>query len=352
MENMAHAEERIRHLRDDINQHNYYYYVLDSPRISDAEYDGLLRELEQMETRFPHLVTPDSPTQRVGAAPVEAFGVVEHPVPLLSLGKALDVDELRAWHIRVARLLGDEPIEFVCELKMDGLAVALTYVDGLLETGATRGDGYRGENITQNLRTIRSIPLHLPSQAPRRLEVRGEVFLSKAAFARLNRMKADAGQPLFANPRNAAAGSLRQLDSRITAERPLDIYIYGLGYAERPVAETHWGNMAYLKTLGFKINPASVIFPDLASVEAFCRKWVDERQTLPYEADGVVVKVNSLAQQERLGFVGREPRWAVALSFLPPRPRPCCWISESTWDAPARSIPTPFWNRSLWVEQW
>lgn len=315
MANKWEIQERIEGLRKEINRHNYLYYVLDSPEISDAEYDALVRELEVLEAKFPQFITPDSPTQRVGAAPAQEFGVVEHPVPLLSLGKASTTGELRAWHARISRLLGNEPIEFACELKIDGLAVALTYVDGLFVTGATRGDGVRGENITQNLRTVRSIPLRVPREAPRRFEVRGEVFLSKAAFARVNRERAEADEPLFANPRNAAAGSVRQLDSRITARRPLDIYVYGLGYADRPVPPTHWETMEYLKSLGFKVNPHNALFPDLKGVEAHCERWVEERVSLPYDADGVVIKVNSIAQQERLGYVGREPRWAVAYKF-------------------------------------
>jgi len=314
MEN-SQIQEKAQRLREQINYHNSRYYVLDSPEISDAEYDKLLRELEEFEARFPELATPDSPTQRVGAAPVEGFGVVDHSVPLLSLAKSFDTEELRTWHSRISRLLGDEQIDFVCELKMDGLAVSLTYVDGILVSGATRGDGYRGENITQNLKTVRSIPLGLPPDAPRRLEVRGEVFLSKLAFAKINRERAAAGQPLFANPRNAAAGSVRQFDSKITARRPLDIFIYGLGYSDRPTPPTHWESMQYLKSLGFKINPKNALFHDLAGVEAFCRRSVEEREKLPYDADGVVVKVNSFDQQERLGVVGRDPRWAIAYKF-------------------------------------
>ncbi|MDD5092758.1 MAG: NAD-dependent DNA ligase LigA [Dehalococcoidia bacterium] len=316
MHTTSQLQQRIHQLREQINHHNQLYYVLDSPQISDAEYDQLLRELETLEGEHPELVTPDSPTQRVGAEPVAAFGVVEHPVPLLSLAKAFEADEMKAWHTRISRLLEGEPMDFVCELKMDGLAVSLTYIDGLLVTGATRGDGYRGENITQNLKTVRSIPIRLPADAPRQLEVRGEVFLSKPAFAKINKERAEADQPLFANPRNAAAGSVRQLDPRITARRPLDIFIYGLGYAEgQPIPKTHWETMQYLKSLGFKINPLNALFHDIPSVEAFCQRWVEKREKLPYDADGVVVKVNSLDQQNRLGIVGRDPRWAIAFKF-------------------------------------
>jgi len=224
-------KEKITKLRTEINQHNYRYYILDSPEISDAEHDALMRELKRLESQYPQYVTPDSPTQRVGAAPVEAFGVVAHPIPLLSLGNAFSNDELLAWHTRILKLVAGQPFQFVVEHKIDGLAVALTYVNGQLTTGATRGDGFRGEDITQNMRTIRSVPLSVPGDAPPRFEVRGEVYLPKAGFNKLNQERAAEGQSVFANPRNAAAGSVRQLDPRITAKRPLDIYIYALGYA-------------------------------------------------------------------------------------------------------------------------
>jgi DNA ligase (NAD+) len=290
--------------------------VLDSPEISDAEYDALMRELKQLEEQYPQFLTPDSPTQRVGAAPLEAFGVVEHPLPLLSLSNAFSKDELLAWYTRTSRLVGTSKFDFVGELKVDGLAVALTYVNGQLTTGATRGDGFRGENITQNLRTIRSIPLSVPKDAPPRFEVRGEVFLSKAGFHKLNRERAEEGQPLFANPRNAAAGSVRQLDSRITAGRSLDIYIYMLGYAEgKATPPTHWETMEYLKSLGFKINPDNRLLESIEQVEEYHHAWQEKRESLQYEADGIVVKVNQLDLHERLGDVGREPRWAIAYKF-------------------------------------
>ena len=306
---------RIEELREAINYHNYRYYVLDSPEISDDEYDKLMRELRQLEEKHPQFITPDSPTQRVGAAPVEAFGVVEHREPMLSLGNAFSSEELLAWHKRISGLLGDEHFDLVAELKMDGLAVALTYEEGRLVTGATRGDGFRGEDITQNLRTIRSIPLAVPKSAPRRFEVRGEVYLSREGFKRLNEERANAGQPLFANPRNAAAGSVRQLDSRITAMRPLDIYIYGLGWVEGKAPSTHWETLEYLKSLGFKVNPSNSLFGDLDQVENHYQRWVEEREHLAYESDGIVVKVNRFDLQERLGIVGREPRWAIAYKF-------------------------------------
>jgi DNA ligase (NAD+) len=316
MKDMNKVKQRIAELRKTINHHNYRYYVLDSPEISDAEYDELMKELRQLEAEHPELVTPDSPTQRIGAPPVEAFGVVEHPQPLLSLANAFSYEELAAWHKRVSNLLGARQFDIVCEPKIDGLAVALTYVDGLLATGATRGDGYRGEDITQNLKTIRSIPLSVSKEAPPRFEVRGEVYLPKAGFKKLNEERVKEELPLFANPRNAAAGSVRQLDSSITARRPLDIFIYGLGWAEgKAVPDTHWEIMQYLKSLGFKINPNIALRHSLDEAEKYHQSWVESREKIPYEVDGIVVKVNSIAFQQELGTVAHEPRWAIAYKF-------------------------------------
>ena len=310
------AQNRIQELRAEINHHNYRYYVLDSPEISDAEYDALMRELRQLETQYPQFLTPDSPTQRVGAEPLEAFGVVEHPIPLLSLGNAFAKDELLAWHTRISKMLGHARFDFVGEHKIDGLAVALTYVNGRFTTGATRGDGLRGEDITQNLRTIRSIPLSVPKGAPSRFEVRGEVYLPVAGFHKINKEREAEGLPRFANPRNAAAGSVRQLDPRITARRPLDIYIYMLGYAEGGnMPTTHWETLEYLKSLGFKVNPNNRQLSSIEQVEEYYQTWVGKRESLRYQADGIVVKVNQLELQTRLGDVGREPRWAVAYKF-------------------------------------
>ncbi len=316
MDDLNQVKGRIEQLRGAINHHNYRYYVLDSPEVSDAEYDELMRELKQLEAGYPQFLTADSPTQRVGAAPVEAFGVVEHPQPLLSLGNVFFGEELMAWYTRTSKLVGGGHFDLVCEHKIDGLAVALTYVNGQLTTGATRGDGLRGEDITQNLRTIRSIPLSVPRGAPTRFEVRGEVFMPRAGFSRLNQERAGEGLPLFANPRNAAAGSVRQLDPRIADKRPLDIYIYMLGYAEGGVTPpTHWETMEYLKSLGFKLNPNNARLTTIEQVESYYHNWVERRESLPYEADGVVVKVDSLDWQRRLGSIGREPRWAIAYKF-------------------------------------
>ncbi|MGD9394392.1 MAG: NAD-dependent DNA ligase LigA [Dehalococcoidia bacterium] len=313
---MEQAKQKIEKLRAEINHHNYRYYVLDSPEISDADYDELMRELQALEAEYPQFLTPDSPTQRIGAALVEAFGVVEHPLPLLSLGNAFSPEELGAWYQRTLKLADGQEFGFVGEHKIDGLAVALTYVDGKFTTGATRGDGLRGEDITQNLKTVRSIPLTVRDDFPPRFEVRGEVFLPKAGFEKLNRERAEEGLPLFANPRNAAAGSVRQLDPRVTAKRPLDIYIYMLGYAEgKATPPTHWETMEYLKSLGFKINPNNQFLTSITEVEGYYDKWVERRESLPYEADGIVVKINQIELQERLGDVGREPRWAIAYKF-------------------------------------
>jgi len=315
VEDIEQAKKRIEELREQINYHNYRYHVLDSPEISDAEYDELMQELIRLENERPELITPESPTQRVGAAPVEAFGVVEHREPLLSLANVFSFDELAAWYRRNTNLLPELPTDFVCELKLDGLAVALTYEDGRFSVGATRGDGYRGEDITQNLRTIRSIPLAVPKDAPPRFEVRGEVYLSRAGFKKLNDERAKDGQPLFANPRNAAAGSVRQLDPRVTAKRPLDIYIYALGWTEGTVPSTHWETLEYLKSLGFKISPYNAHVSELGGVENCYQRWVEERERIEFEADGVVIKVNSFELQRRLGTVGHDPRWAVAYKF-------------------------------------
>ena len=312
----THAADRAGRLREEINRHNRLYYVLDRPEISDAEYDLLMRELRELEERYPELVSPDSPTHRVGAPPAEGFAEVQHPVPMLSLSNAFNDEELRAWHRRATALLDGAEFDMVCELKIDGLAVALTYRDGVLVHGATRGDGYRGEDVTRNLRTIRSIPLSVPAEAPRLFEVRGEVYFPRSQFDKLNEERAAQGLPTYANPRNTAAGSLRQLDSRITAKRPLDIYVYSLGFAEGgELRDNHSDTLDTLKSFGFRVNTHNAVCRTLEEVEAYYRQWLDGIEGLDYAADGVVVKVNSLRYQEALGFVGREPRWATAYKF-------------------------------------
>ena len=307
--------ERHSELKRTLNFHNHRYYVLDDPVITDHEYDALMRELRTLEEQHPNLVTPESPSQRVGAEPLSAFTSVQHPRPMLSLANAFSKEDMLAWRTRVSGLLEQERYDLVCELKFDGLAVALTYENGLLVRGATRGDGLRGEDVTQNLRTIRSIPLTVPSDSPSRFEVRGEVYMTLSGFEELNRQRQEVGEPLYVNPRNTAAGTVRQLDPRIAAQRPLDIFIYGLGYAEGPVPDTHWAMLQYFKSLGFRISPHSELLHDVEEVESYFKRWEEHLSDLDYAADGVVVKVNEIALQEQLGFVGREPRWAIAYKF-------------------------------------
>ena len=309
-------------LRRLLNYHNYRYYVLDSPEISDEEYDRLFRELQDLEAAYPDLVTPDSPTQRVGAAPLEAFATHTHREPMLSLSNAFSEDELRAFDTRIKRMLGlgeHDRIVYVAELKIDGLAVSLTYEDGLLTKGATRGDGYTGEDITTNLRTIRSIPLrlHAPPTPPRVVEVRGEVYMTHAEFAAVNEERANAGEPTFANPRNAAAGSVRQLDPRITARRRLQSLMYAMGYVENGRPDTHWRLLETLRDWGFRVSPHSRLCHSMDEVVDFVREWETRREELDFDIDGVVVKVNSIAMQDELGYVSRSPRWAIAYKYPP-----------------------------------
>lgn len=314
------ASKRAEDLRQSVSRHLYRYHVLDEPEISDAEYDSLFLELQAIEEQHPSLQTPDSPTQRVGAPPVDAFGPIKHPTPLLSLANAFDSNELKVWEARNKRLADDASFEYVCELKIDGLAVALTYENGLLKTGATRGDGVRGEDVTQNIRTIKSVPLSVNKErAPSKFEVRGEVYMTRSGFEKLNAERAKENLSLYANPRNTAAGTLRQLDSRITASRPLDIFIYSLGWVDDLwTPKGHWGTLMQLKSLGFKVNPHMRRCGSLVEVEDFYKSWVERREDLDYSIDGVVVKIDSLGMQQRLGVVARDPRWAIAYKF-PPR---------------------------------
>jgi DNA ligase (NAD+) len=307
-------------LREQLDRHNYLYYVLDQPEISDAEYDKLLRRLEALEAAHPELRTPDSPTQRVGAAPSEKFGTVVHRRAMLSLANAMDAEEMAEFDARIKRFLkSDEEIEYVAEVKLDGLAVELVYEDGRLTTGSTRGDGVNGEDVTANIRTIRSVPLKLikpPHRTfPKLLEVRGEVIFPRRAFERLNAERIRAGEPPFANPRNAAAGSLRQLDPKITASRPLDIFIHSPGAMEGVEFDSQWEFLQGVRRMGLKVNPLSRICAGLTAVLAYWDELSAKRHELDYEADGVVAKVNSFALQERLGEVSRSPRWAVAYKF-------------------------------------
>ena len=310
------VDRRAAELHREINHHNYRYYVLDDPDVTDAEYDRLMTELRRLEQEYPHLVTPASPTQRVGAAPADGFSQVQHSRPMLSLSNAFDDDDLQAWYRRVKGLLDGADFDLVCELKIDGLAVSLRYQNGQLQQGATRGDGFTGEDVTQNLRTIRSIPITLRGDPPPGLEVRGEVYLPVEDFRRLNEDRAERGEPLYANPRNTGAGSVRQLDSRITASRNLQIWVYSLGGAEdHPLPEGHWDSLEWLSALGFRINPNNRRFHTLDEASDYYRYWLESRHDLPYEVDGVVIKVDPFSYQSTLGFVGREPRWAIAYKF-------------------------------------
>jgi DNA ligase (NAD+) len=330
------AQLRAEELRAQIRYHEDLYFKKDAPEISDAEFDALIRELRAIEARHPELIDPESPTQRVGGAPVETFAVVQHRYPMLSLANAFGADELRAWHARVARMLERDDFALVCEPKIDGLAVAMVYEGGALTSAATRGDGMRGENITPNIRTIKSVPRRLAGAGgraadalPQRFEVRGEIYMTKSGFERVNLERGERGEPLFASPRNSAAGSVRQKDANITASRPLDAFIYQLGWAEpehplgaqtmkgKTASPTHFGTLQWLKDRGFNVNPNIARFDDLDDVAAFCAEWTEKRDSLDYEIDGIVIKIDDLALQRQLGAVGREPRWAIAFKFPP-----------------------------------
>ena len=314
---MSDDQSRIEELRSQVNEHLHRYHVLDDPTISDAQFDALIAELIRLEEEYPELITPDSPTQRVGAPIGDLFQPVRHLRPLFSLDNAASREDLEVWELRLERQLGRPPQGYVAELKIDGLAVVITYRDGLLASGATRGDGVTGEDITANLRTIKSVPLKLLDKSPpSMLEVRGEVYMPEAAFEELNRRQVEAGDRVFANPRNAAAGSVRQKDPAMTASRNLAIWVYQLGLvAGGPVLESHADTIRYLQDLGFRTNPAS---QELASIEAvldYVANAEKGRHETGYQTDGVVIKVNSLAEQETLGFTSRAPRWAIAYKF-------------------------------------
>ncbi|WP_228054682.1 NAD-dependent DNA ligase LigA [Gloeocapsopsis crepidinum] len=315
------VKQRVEELRQLVQKASYAYYVLDDPIMEDSVYDQLYRELQQLETQYPELITSDSPTQRVGEKPATQFSSVRHNVPLYSLENAFNIDELKTWQERWKRhaLKEVESAEYVCELKIDGSALALTYENGVLVRGATRGDGVTGEDITQNVRTIRSIPLRLNlANPPSRVEVRGEAFLPLEVFQRMNQERRDAGEQLFANPRNAAAGTLRQLDSRIVAQRRLDFFAYTLhipGMDDASIARTQWDALELLQNMGFRVNPNRKLCPTLEEVAAYYEDWDTERLNLSYLTDGVVVKINLFALQEQLGFTQKFPRWAIALKY-------------------------------------
>lgn len=308
------ARTRLTELRRQLNEHNYRYHVLDQPLIDDQSFDQLMRELKDLEQQYPELSDPDSPTRRVGGEPLPAFEPLDHKVPMLGLDNAFNENELHDFDDRVRRLSGLEKVEYLCELKMDGLAVSLQYEEGIFMRGATRGDGYTGEDITQNLRTIRQIPLQLPETST--LEVRGEIYINKAAFGNLNRQREEQGLQVFANPRNAAAGSVRQLDPRLAAARPLRIYVYGLG--EHQVNKnTQQELLKYLDSQRLPVNDNYELCSGPEQVWEYCLKWQDKRQELTYETDGIVVKVNRLDLQKSLGTTARSPRWAIAYKYPP-----------------------------------
>ena len=309
--------QRVAERCDNIDYHNYRYYSLDDSLVPDAEYDRLLRELQSLEDRYPELITPQSPTRRVGAAPAEAFGEVVHTVPMLSLANAFEEQELVDFDRRVRERLGVEAVEYVAETKLDGLAVSIRYEDGLLLSGATRGDGTRGEDVTRNVRTIKAVPLSLRGDDfPRVLEVRGEVFMTEEGFRRLNEEQARREEKSFANPRNAAAGGLRQLDPRITAERPLSMYCYGVGdVREGWLPSTHMGILARLKHWGLRVSPEAALVQGVDGCRDYYADVLARRGSLGYAIDGVVFKVNDVAEQQQLGAVSRAPRWAIAYKF-------------------------------------
>jgi DNA ligase (NAD+) len=313
----ADAAQRISELREQIHHHDYLYYVEARPEISDAEYDSLMRELRDLEARFPDLVSDDSPTRRVSGTPTDVFKPVEHRVAMLSLDNATTAEELREFEARLGRALAGGRLGYVCEPKIDGLGVALLYARGRFVRGATRGDGRAGEDITTNLKTIRSVPMVLRGAlaAVDDLEVRGEVFMPRAEFARLNRTLEEAGEATFANPRNAAAGAVRQKDPAVTARRPLDIFLYHVSRADGLGFETYWDTLGALRAAGLKTNPSAERCDGLDAVVAYCERLEAERDGLGYDADGVVVKVDSLGQQRRLGSTTHHPRWAIAFKF-------------------------------------
>lgn len=311
-------KQQIDQLREQLREHNYLYYVLDEPSIPDVEYDRLFQQLKQLETAHPELISSDSPTQRVGAQPLAAFQQVQHRIPMLSLDNVFNEEELIAFDRRIRERLNVEgEIQYVCEPKLDGLAVSLLYENGVLVQAATRGDGQTGEDITMNIRTIESIPLRLRGDDyPQILEVRGEVFMPKAGFNRLNEKAIERGEKTFANPRNAAAGSLRQLDSSITRQRPLDMYCYSVGYVEGgDLADTHHGNLMRLKGWGMRVNPEIEVASGANELQSYHDRILAKRNALEYEIDGIVYKVNDLKLQRELGFVSRAPRWATAHKF-------------------------------------
>lgn len=304
--------ERVEALREKLNQYSYEYYVKDNPSVPDSEYDRLMHELMALEEKYPEIVTPDSPTQRVGGEPIQAFKKVSHRVPMLSLADVFSEEELLDFDRRVRQAVGDD-VRYVCELKIDGLAISVTYENGRFGLGATRGDGYTGEDITVNLRTVRALPLKLKEDI--NIEVRGEAYMPKRSFERLNSERQANDEPPFANPRNAAAGSLRQLDPKIAAKRRLSVFLYSAGFFDRDKVTTHSGLLKHIEALGLPINPETRICRTMKEVFSYIGEYTAKRESLPYGIDGIVIKVDSLEQQEELGFTAKSPRWAIAYKF-------------------------------------
>jgi DNA ligase (NAD+) len=335
------VQQRVDKLREQIAYHNYRYYVLDNPEIPDAEYDRLFRNLQVLEEQYPALITPDSPTQRVGAEPLKGFAEVKHAIPMLSLGNVFSEEELVDFDRRVREGLGLDEVEYSAEPKLDGLAISIRYEQGMLVRAATRGDGATGEDVTQNVRTIEAVPLKLYGEGyPQVLEVRGEVYMSRAGFEALNERQREKGEKSFANPRNAAAGSLRQLDSRITATRPLTMYCYGVGVVEEgELPGTHSAIMEMLKEWGLRVCPEMKVVKGVQGCHQYYLEIEDKRDSLPYDIDGVVYKVNSLAQQRELGFVSRAPRWATAHKF--PAQEEMTVLNDVEWQVGRTGALTP-----------
>ncbi|MBP1661913.1 MAG: ligase [Thermoplasmatales archaeon] len=306
------AKKQIQKLRDEINYHNYQYYVENNPVISDYEYDMLLKQLEALETQYPDLITPDSPTQRVGGEPAKGFTTVEHKIPMLSLDNAYSYEELQEFDERVKKVVTD--VEYICEPKIDGVSISLIYENGVFKRGATRGDGIKGDDITSNLRTIRSIPLRLQGSELQNAEIRGEVYFPISSFKKFNKEQEKKGEQVFANPRNAAAGSLRQLDPRIVASRPLDTYLYYISYADKDF-KSQQNSLETLRTAGFRVNPLIKKTGSIQEAILYCKSLETKRESLDYEIDGVVLKVNSFTQQRQLGSTIKHPRWAIAFKF-------------------------------------
>ncbi|HBI26391.1 MAG TPA: DNA ligase (NAD(+)) LigA, partial [Peptococcaceae bacterium] len=313
MVSLSEARQRVEALRNSIKKHDHHYYVLDAPLITDQEYDSLSRELERLEGELPELITPDSPTQRVGGAPLKQFRTIRHSTPLFSLSNAFEDGELLDFDRRVRQLSAAE-VDYIVEPKADGLSVVLTYENGDFVLGATRGDGMTGEDITENLRAVRMLPMRLSEELPR-LVVRGEAFMPKKAFERLNEQRDLGGEPPFANPRNAAAGSLRQLDSKVTASRTLGVFCYQVLECEGAEIKTQQDALLMLKELGFSVQGESKHCQNIEEVIPYCREWIEKRHTLNYEIDGLVVKVNPLHLHDILGRTAKSPRWAIAFKF-------------------------------------